>query len=254
MKIQVVGSAAGESEGRHFAASYVVNDAIAIDAGTVGFMSSVDSQRRVKHVFISHTHLDHIASLPIYLDNVYEAGPECPTIYGSENVRETLMSDILNDRTWPDLVRLSLDEFPFLRLVNIEAGQAVSVEGLTVTPIALDHVVPTFGFILEDDTTAIAIVSDTSPTDAIWKAAAARPNLRAVFLESAFPNSMRWLADKAGHLTPELFAMEYAKLGRDVPVIAIHIKPAYHEEVVRELESLGLPSLRIGYPGFELEV
>ena len=254
MKIKMVGSASGAREGRHFAASYLVNDKVAIDAGTIGFMSAVDSQRRVKHLFLSHTHLDHIASLPIFLDNVYEPGPHCPTIYGSEFVHETLMSDIFNDRVWPDLIQLSLNESPFLRLVSIEPDQSVCVEGLTVTPISLNHVVPTFGFIVEDETTAIAIVSDTSSTDAIWQAAAACTNLRAVFLESAFPNSMRWLADKAGHLTPELFATEYAKLGRDVPVIAIHIKPAFHDQVVGELEALRLAALRIGYPGLELEV
>lgn len=253
MKIKLVGSSIDDIAGKHFAASYVINETVGIDAGTIGFQSCLDSQRKIQDIFISHSHLDHIASLPIFLDNVYQPVPECPTVYGNEGVRTALLRDILNDRVWPDLIRVSYDESPFLKFVEIEANEPVMIGDLSVTPIALNHVVPTFGFVIEDESTAIAIVSDTSATEEIWATAASRANLKAVFLESAFPNAMQWLADKTGHLTPAQFSHEFGKLARDVPVIAIHIKPAFHEQVVKELESLDLSSLTIGIPNTEYE-
>jgi ribonuclease BN (tRNA processing enzyme) len=253
MKIKVIGSTVDDRDGRQFAASYVINERVAVDAGSIGLMSCIASQRKIKHVFLSHSHIDHMASFPIFLDNVYEQGPECPTVYCNDAVRESLLRDVFNDRVWPDLIRLSFEESPFLRFIGLQDHQPVQVDDLRMTPVPLNHVVPTYGFIAEDEQSAIAIISDTSTTDEIWKTASSNDKLKAVFLEAAFPNSMRWLADKAGHLTPEQFSSEYRKLGKDVPVIAIHIKPAFYEEVVKELQALGLSSLKIGGSNAEYE-
>ena len=253
MKIKVVGSAIDGNSGRQFAASYLVDRTVAIDAGSVGMISSVDEQREIKHIFISHCHIDHIATLPMFLDNVYALGPDCPTIYGNEFLRDSLLRDVFNERLWPDLIRLSHEESPFLKFRLLDSGDTTQVGSLSITSIELNHVVPTLGFIIEDAESAVAIISDTSPTEAIWTAAAKQPKLKAVFLESAFPNSMTWLADKAGHLTPEMFRQEYSKLGRDVPVIAVHIKPAFFEEVVGDLQALNLSQLTISKPNTSYE-
>ena len=253
MRIRVLNSSTDGMSGRQFAASYLINDCVAIDAGSIGMMSSVPAQRKIRHVFLSHPHLDHIASLPTFLDNVYQLGPHCPIIYGSDFVRDSLLSDVFNGRLWPDLIRMSQEESPFLRFMLLESQVPVQIDDLRITPIPLDHVVPTMGFIIEDGTAAIAIVSDTSPTEAIWSAARSQANLRAVFLEAAFPSSMAWLANKAGHLTPREFRGEYRKLNRDVPVYAVHIKPAYYDEVVAELQKLGIEQLQISEANREYE-
>ena len=245
MRIRVLNSSTDGVSGRQFAASYLVNDCVAIDAGSIGMLSSVQAQREIHHVFVSHPHMDHVASLPVFLDNVYQRGPKCPIVYGSEFVRDSLQRDVFNDRLWPDLIRLSQVESPFLQFKLIESGVAIVIDDLQITPIAINHVVPTVGFIIEDDTAAIAIVSDTSPTEEIWSVARNNAKLRAVFLEAAFPSSMAWLAKKAAHLTPLEFRHEYRKLNRDVPVYAVHIKPAYYDEVVAELEALEIEQLRI---------
>ena len=107
-----------------------------------------------------------------------------------------------------------------------------------MTPVAIDHVIPTFGFIGDDGATAVVFISDTSPTEAIWERARQNPRLRAVVLEAAFPNSMDWLAKKAAHLTPALFREEYAKAGRPLPVVAVHIKPTFYEAVVADITTV----------------
>ena len=252
MKIKVVGSSV-DGKPCQYAASYVINDCIAIDAGSIGFMS-VAAQRKIKHILISHTHLDHIASLPIFIDNVYEPGPDCVTVYGDSSVIECLQKDFFNERVWPDMVRLSQEESPFLRFDTLENTKSLQLGSVAVTPIAVDHVIPTFGFIIDDGESAIAVVSDTGPTDTIWELANRNPRLKCVLIESAFPNSMAWLAEKSKHLTPDLVRAEYQKLDRDIPLIVVHIKPTYYDEVIRELKALKLPSLEISAPNREYEI
>ena len=251
MKLKVIGSSV-DGNPSQFAASYVINDHIAIDAGSIGFMS-VDAQKRIKHILISHSHLDHIGSLPIFIDNVYEHGPECVMVYGRPSVIECLRDHFFNEQVWPDLMRLSREESPFLKFIPLESKTSVDVEGITVTPVDVDHVVPTFGFILDDGKSAVAVVSDTGPTEQVWELANRNERLKCVLLESAFPNSMGWLAERAKHLTPELMCKEYRKLDQEIPLLVVHIKPAYYEEVTKELESLNLSFLEISAPNQEYE-
>lgn len=231
--------------------TYIVNDTLAIDAACLGCLTPLDRQRRIRHVLLTHSHADHIATLPLLLDNVYAQGPDCVVLHGSEATLETLQRDVFNDRVWPDFVRLSTDNSPFVRLEPIVDGQTVTIEGLQITPVALDHVVPTLGFVVDDGSSAVAFVSDTSPTTRIWEVASQAARLKAVFLEASFPNEMEWLANASMHLTPRMFAEELKKLRRSVRVIAVHIKPAHHESVVRELAELRLPLLEVGVPDTE---
>ena len=107
------------------------------------------------------------------------------------------------------------------------------------------------GFIIEDEAAAIVIPSDTGPTDEIWRRANELPHLKAVFLETCFPNAMADVAARAEHLTPATFALEVRKITRPASLIAMHVKPLYYAQVVEELRALGLPNLtmaRFGEP------
>ena len=246
MDVTVLSSSV-EGAAHQFAASYVVNQHLVIDAGCIGF-AEMARQRSVHSVVLSHVHLDHVASLPIFIDNVYQPGRDCPMVYASQHVIDNLKTHFFNDVIWPDLIRLACDDSPYVRFIALEDERSIQIEGMTVTPIALDHVIPTFGFIVEDSNAAVAFISDTSATRAIWERVRTNPRIKAVFLEAAFPNSMDWLADKAMHLTPTLFGVECAKADRSLPVIAVHIKPAFYGEVVNELQQLGIDSLSICQP------
>lgn len=246
MKIRMLGSALGLADGRQNLTSYLINDRVAIDAGGLGCLSPLVLQKQVEHVFLSHSHIDHIATLPLFLDNVYVPGPQCPTIYASPTVLDILQKDLFNERVWPDLARLSVEESMFLRTMALRDEQPVGIAGLRITPISVDHVVPTHGFLVEDDRSAALIVSDSGPTKRIWELANACPNLRAVYIECSFPNSLEWLAIKTKHLSPNLFARELTKLQRPARAVAVHIKPAHYETVTLELQQLNLPNLEIG--------
>src|SRR5436305_2452164 len=116
VEIRLLPSAAFAGAGRdqQFLTSYLINDTLALDAGGLGFAVPLDEQRRVRHVLITHTHLDHIASLPIFLENVYGRAAEPVTVHGSQEVLDCLQHDFFNDRVWPDFVNLSRANPPFL--------------------------------------------------------------------------------------------------------------------------------------------
>ncbi len=251
MKVEFLPSTVGTPATKQFCISAVVNDTIAIDAGSIGLLWPVEKQLQIRHVFLSHSHLDHIASLPLFLDNVYRLGPDCPAVYACEATIKCLREDVFNDRLWPDFIRLSEEESPFLQLQTLKPEVPVKLHGLTVTPIPLNHIVPTMGFILQDAESTVAVVSDTSPTHRIWEVLAATKNLRAVILDCSFPNSHRWLADKSGHLCPELFADEIQRLPESVHVIAYHLKPCFFSEIEHELKAIRRDNLEIGVTGRE---
>ncbi len=254
MKVNIVGSAVdSEFPGRQFSASYVIDGRLAIDAGSIGFQSSIAAQQRIRHVFLSHGHMDHIASLPMFLDNVYVPGPDYVSIYGPPETLDSLRTDVFNERLWPDLIRLSQEESPFLKLFPMQAGETVAAGDLRVTALALDHVVPTLGFVVADDSGSVAFVSDTQPSEVIWETLNALSDLKALFLETAFPTRMGWLAAKAKHLTPTLFAEECRKLRHAVPIVAVHIKPVFRDEIISELTSLAIPRLVTDFSRNEFE-
>jgi len=230
--------------------TYLIDENLAIDAGCLGLFGSPHEQARVKHVVLSHTHADHLASLPIFVENAYEANGDCVTVYGNAEVVHSLRHDIFNGRIWPDFIELSGQMAPFLKLVEIESHRPFDVPGARITPIAVDHLVPTLGFLITSGASSVIVTSDTGPTEAIWDLARATPGLKAVFLEASFPDSMTPLANLSKHLTPATFAAEVRKLGRDdVDIIAVHMKPRYRDQILDELGALAIPNLTIGQFG-----
>ena len=254
MRIRLAASACGNGSVRsQYLTSILINDTVAIDAGCLGFLSDLAAQKRVRHVLISHSHNDHVASLPIFLENVYTGDEECVRVYTNETVRQTLQTDLFNDRIWPDFIALSKTMPPFLRFESMEAEKPIRLDGLTITPVIVEHIVPTFGFIVEDDAGAIVIATDTGPTERLWKKACEVENLRAVLLDCSFPEELTGLAHASQHLTPALFDAEAWKLKREgVRWIAVHIKAFCRDAVVTELEALDR-KVEIAEPGREYD-
>ena len=244
MRIELLPSSVPVADGQ-FLTSYLVNDEVAIDAGSLGLLGDLHRQQRVRHVFLTHEHLDHVATLPIFLENVYEPGPESAEVLASREVLECLRSDVFNGRIWPDFFALSSPEDAFVVATEIEPFQPVARAGLTVTPVPVSHGVATLGLVVDDGRVAVAFPSDTGPTEVLWRHLATVPNLRAVFLEVTFPNALAWLAKEAAHHCTATFAVELPKLARDVRWIIVHRKPRYAAEIAREIAVLGLPNVEL---------
>jgi ribonuclease BN (tRNA processing enzyme) len=150
MKVRILGSAPQHPAVRQYVSSYLINDCVAIDASCLGMYGAPQDQAAVDHVFLTHSHADHCASLPIFLENRYGLAPQCPLIYGSQHTLDSLQKHIFNDVVWPDFIKLSAQTRPFLRLRALEAEEPVEAERLCITPVAVNHVVPTFAYLVSD--------------------------------------------------------------------------------------------------------
>jgi ribonuclease BN (tRNA processing enzyme) len=226
---------------------------VAVDSGCLGFYGTPEQQQAVKHLFITHSHADHTASLPVFVENVWTPSGDCPRIYGSSETLDAIRKHIFNNVMWPDFIERSRRMPPFLHLHPLQTEVPVDVNGLKVTPVRVNHVVPTFGYVVDDGDRAVIFGGDSGPTERLWAVAHQTPNLRAVLLEACFPNSLTSLAERSLHLTPQMFGGEVAKMPKGVKVLAVHIKVCYREEVISELRALQLPNLVIGESEKEYE-
>ncbi len=250
MKVRILGSSNSASNVQ-YVSSYLVNGTVAIDAGCLGFHGKPEDQEDVRHILLTHCHADHIASLPFFIENVWNPGPDCPSVYSSPETLEALRRFVFNDVVWPDFEALSRDLPPFIRMQVLVPEVCVNIDGLTVLPVWVNHTVPTFAYIVQDSSGTVIFAGDSGPTERLWQVARESKCLRAVFLEASFPNRMWKIAEEARHLTPEMFRREVAKAPEHVRIIAVHLKAAYRDEITRELEELQLPSLEIGESGRE---
>ncbi len=251
MKVSMLASASGSTDDSlQYVSTFIVDQVVAIDAGCLGAWKTPEDQSQIEHVFLTHTHADHVATLPIFVENVYDPATRPVVVHGSGAVLDSLKRDIFNDRVWPDFIeRLAPEGRPFLELHEVRQDEAVEVAGLNITPVPVDHLVPTFAYVVDDGHASVIFGADTAPTQRLWEVAADLTNLKAVFLECAFPNDMQWLADLSGHMTPRQFALEAAKAPLDVPLVAVHIKPRYRRQTIAELSALDLPRLTIAKGG-----
>lgn len=226
--------------------TYLIDDWLAIDAGCLGIALSAEDQCRVSDLVITHAHQDHIASLPIFLTNIFGARPAPVIIHAQEHDRHALEQHVLNDVVWPDFTRISSPSGPVIRFSEIAAERTFELRNLRITPIEVNHIVPTLGLAIEDDHSAVVFTSDTFHTERIWEYANAMPRLDAVFADVSFPSDQAALAEASKHLTPAQLKVELTKLHRDTRVYGVHLKSNYHGRVADELAALGDSRVNVG--------
>jgi len=240
MKWHVLGSFGGSSPTCR-TTSFLLNDELALDAGCLTQALPIEQQRRIRRIVLTHSHLDHTASIPFFIENIFAGQREPVEILLTPDTCLAIKHHLFNNDTWPDFTRIPSDLLPALRLTKIEPRKPFEVNGLRLTPIPVKHTVPTHGFVVEDGAGAVVFTSDTGPTDEIWRAANECARLRAVIVEVSFPNRMQAVADVSRHLTPHTLQGELAKLRRPTQVYLYHLKPGYLEELRTEIASTPFP-------------
>ena len=250
MKVEAIPSSPRDPARLHYLTTFLIDGRVAIDAGALAIHGSAEDQARVRDVFLTHVHADHSGGLPIFLENVIDGERDGPTVHGSAFTLSSLRQDIFNDRIWPNFVEMYVGSHRFVRLHEIAAERPVALGDLRITPIAVDHPIPTFGYLVGDGKKSVLFSGDTGPTARLWDVARATPDLRAVFLECSFPDELADLARRSGHLTPTTFAAELDKLARpEIPVYAFHLKARFRDATARQLAALARPNLALAELG-----
>lgn len=252
MKVRILPSSPDAGHLQHLI-SFVVDGHLAIDAGCIGLCGTAEAQARLTSVLLTHSHLDHVSSLPIFAMNVLDSTGHGVVVTAPGVTIDTLRQDVFNWRVWPDFTAMALDGQPLLRFDPIEARRPVTLGGLTVTAIPLNHPVPTVGYLVEDGRSAVLFALDTGPTDEIWEVAGRHPRLTTAFVDAAFPDDMSALAEASGHLTPSLVREQTDRLPAVVRKIAVHLKPAYRDRIAAQLELAAIPNLTIGRLDYDYE-
>jgi len=252
LRIKVLGCYGGQLLGFHLT-SFLVNDTILLDAGSPTEALTLEEQGNINHIFLSHTHLDHIKDIAFLADNRalkrMANGNRCGsiTIHSLQENLDTLKNHFLNDHIWPDFTAIPSKENPTLTLASIEPEKMVEADGLKITPIEVNHPVPCTGFLLDQGDAQLIYSADTGSTDRIWEVANAQPNLKGIIVDCSFTNAYQKLADISGHLTPKRLAEELRKLDGfgEIPIYLYHMKPETLNIIRVEVEAEDIPHLRM---------
>ena len=229
---------------------FLIDDCVAVDAGSIA-IALTDAQRaKVKDIIVTHPHMDHIASLPIFVDDLYPTLKEPLRIHATEEVIGLLERDVFNWNVYPRFSDLKNDYGPVMEYVPIPIGSPFMVAHLKVVAVPVNHIVPTIGLVVSDGKRSVAFSSDTAETEEFWKIINQMKGLDALLIEASFPDRMAKLAEVSRHFTPASLVQELKKLNHNgMDIMAVHLKPSYRKEIIRELDALNVPKLRVMEPG-----
>jgi cAMP phosphodiesterase len=245
MRMRVLGCSGGSAPARHLS-GYLLDDRFAIDAGSLTTALEIEAQCRVDAVALTHAHLDHTWSFPLFLANRFGTSAGTCTLFADAATIAAVKGDLFNGRVWPDFSEIPAEGRRSVEFRTLEPGTATRVLGrYDVEAIPVHHAVPSQAYLVRADGRSAIVCGDTTVTDVLWDTANRQPDLRGIVLECSFPNKMAELSKVSGHLTPEMFGRELGKLRKDVPVYATHIKPQYRNQVIDELRALREPRMRI---------
>ncbi len=254
MRLRVLGCYGAEALG-YQSAAVLINDLMLIDAGNINSLHRADEISRIRHLVLSHSHLDHVKALPFIAEQLAEGGKGLE-VFGTEETIESLRQHLFNGSVWPDLSKLPTPQNPAIRYRRIREGIPVAMSGLSVKAIPVNHTVPTVGFVISDDGSSMVYSGDTWTTDRIWEEANHTANLKVLMIEVSYPNRLRERAEVTRHLTPQLLAAELKKIDikKEMMIFAYHLKPPFVDEIKKEICELKIDSLILLEEGDVFEI
>ncbi len=239
MKVRILGCSggigAGDDRRRLRTTSMLVDDDILIDAGTGVAELSLDELAAIDHVFITHTHLDHIACLPLISDSVGDLRRQPLLVHAIEPILKILRQHLFNDAIWPDFLQLPSPEEPFVRLQQLQLGATLSLGSRRITALPASHTVPAVGYHLDSGSASLVFSGDTHVCDDFWREVNGIDNLRYLIMETAFADADLQLAKASRHLSPQLLAGELAKWKGGAELFITHLKPGSQTLIMQEI-------------------
>lgn len=251
MELRVLGCSGGIGVGLS-TTSLLVDDDVVIDAGSGLGQLTLDEMARIRHVFLTHSHLDHITHLPFLVDSIFERITQPVVVHAEPGTISVLQQHIFNWKIWPDFTKLPSEAAPVLSFQAMEPGDVVDIGGRSIEMIRVNHVVPGVGYRVASTTGCFAFSGDTTTNDTFWQALNLHETLDLLLVEVAFGNSERELAGKSYHYCPELLAQDIGKLRHTPAIYLSHPKPGQEHVILHEIQAL-VPQLNIkGLKGNEI--
>lgn len=234
MRIEVLGCSGGIGDDRH-TTSFLIDDDILLDAGTGVSRLSRDALARIDHVFLTHSHLDHILCLPLLLDSVAGERNRPVTLHAIPEVLEILGEHLFNWRIWPDFSRIPSPETPFLHYAPLSLGEPVFLGARQLAAIPAHHVVPATGFLLRGSRGSLLFSGDTDSHVALWELAETTRDLLHLVVECSFHNAQKDIAHASRHYHPASLGADLTGLRAGPEVWVTHLKPGGEAGILDEL-------------------
>ena len=256
MELEILGAHNCESRNAKLT-SLLIDGSVAIDAGSLTSSLSLEAQKSLRAILITHRHYDHIRDLATFGMNVYSSGPV--NIYALDSVLDIISSHLLNDVVYPDFRNKPLPEKPALKFCPVESNKELIIKEYIVLPVPVNHNVPTVGYqIMSPDGKSLFYTGDTgrNPTS-LWEAVS--PGL--LITEVTLPNKFESFVQDTGHLTPQLLKQELVDFKRVKgylpPVVTIHINPHLEDEIKEEVAQVAKEleaNITVGYEGMKVTI
>lgn len=215
-----------------------VSEHCVIDAGNL-INRFGDDVFTIEHIFLTHSHLDHIIDIPFLADLFVTQKKMSLKIYGLQETLDDLRRFIFNHRIWPNFEEITLigHTEKTIELIELELEVPYAVDGVILTPFKTDHTEGSCGYLIEKEGSGVLFSGDTYRCPRIWELLDANPHIHSLITEVSFPSRFEKLAYDSKHLTPALLADELAQCSRsDFHVYAMHLKTLFANEIVTELD------------------
>ncbi len=247
MELRVIGCHGGETP-KHRTSAFVVDDRLAIDAGSLTSGLDMKAQCALEAVLVSHAHLDHVRDLATLADNRAQNRAAPLVVAGTKATIRALQKHFFNGLLWPDFSKIPSKRAPAVRFLEVLLEKPATVAGYRVSAVGVSHTIETCAFLVTAAAGVagkggtLAYSGDTGPTDRLWEVLNKTPDLKALLMEVSFPNEQGRLARVSGHHTPETLARDLAKLAprltKELPALLYHIKPSFQSVVERQCARL----------------
>ena len=256
MKIRFLGAHNCERQNQKLV-SLLIDGVLAIDAGSLTSSLSLEEQRKIKAVLLTHQHYDHVRDIPALAMNLFLGGA-ATRIYSIPAALDVLARHLLNDEIYPDF-RQKPEQNPTVSFSVIEPHRAETIEGYTVLAVPVHHGVPTVGYqVTSGDGKSVFYSGDTGPgLSECWR----RISPQLLIIEVTASNKYADWVGESGHLAPSLLKQELAGFkkvnGYLPPVVTVHMNPDLEEEIAAELAAVARDldcSITVAKEGMEINI
>lgn len=235
MQVRVLGCSGAIAKGCR-TTSFLLDEQILIDAGTGVGDLTLDEMAAIDHVFITHSHLDHVAALPLMVDAIAARRTQPITIYALEGTIRALKQHVFNNVIWPDFSVIPTAAAPFIRFQEITCGESLQLCGKTIEALPAVHTVPAVGYAASAGGPCWVFTGDTERNAAFWQRFN-QLDAAMLVIETAFSNREKDLAKLSLHLSPQALAQELELMdaSRGTPIYITHTKPSETDLIMAEI-------------------
>jgi ribonuclease BN (tRNA processing enzyme) len=236
MKVRVLGCSGAIAKDCR-TTSFLVDGDVLVDAGTGVGDLTLEEMKGINHVLLTHSHLDHVAALPLMVDAIASQRTSPVRIYALAGTIAALRAHIFNDVIWPDFSRIPTAEAPFISFHEVQVGQILDITGKRIEVLPAVHTVPATGYAVSAGRGSWVFTGDTERNPAFWRRIN-QMDVAALVIETAFSNREKDLARRSLHLSPHALADELDCIdkGKLFPIYITHTKPAETELIMSEIQ------------------